>query len=213
MAKVIPAILVKSKKEFKEKVLKVSSFINIVQIDIMDNKFVPNKTWGTPEKVKEALKEIKFKKDFEVHLMVLNPERVIKNWADAGAKRIIFHFESTKKPEEIIKKIKKSKCRVGMAINPETPVKSIENFLKDLDFVLVMGVSPGFSGQRFQSEILKKIKQIKKLKPKISIGVDGGVSLKNAQKIINAGADTLTTASALFKSNNIKKELDKFKLL
>ena len=183
----------------------------MVQIDVMDNKFVPNKTWGTSEKIKKALNEINYKKNFEIHLMVLNPEKVVDKWADTGAKRIIFHFESTTKIKEVIKKIKESKCEVGIAINPETSVKSIEKFLKDLDFVLVMGVNPGFSGQKFQPQILRKIKQIKKIKSKILVGVDGGVNLKNAKKIISAGADTIATASAIFKSNNIEEEINKFK--
>jgi len=209
MTKIIPAILVKSKKEFKEKVQAVAPYAQMIQIDIMDNKFVSNKTWGAPSSVKKALKEINYKKDFEVHLMVLHPERVIKKWVDVGAKRIIFHFESTTKPELVIKKIKENKCKVGIAINPETPIKAIESFINSLDMVLVMGVTPGFSGQKFQKSVLKKIKQIKKLKSKLLVSVDGGVNHKNAKDIIYAGANALSAASTIFKSDNIKEAIKK----
>lgn len=218
---VIPAILAKSQKELKEKLDLILAYADFIQVDIMDGKFVPNKTWGDPK----ALAELSSVIDYEVHLMVEHPERVIEKWAKAGASRIIFHFEATKNPEKCILEIKKYKKEVGLAINPETPVEKIKKLLPlpprlhpgiatgdirdpKVDYVLVMGVNPGFSGQKFQPVVLEKIKQIKKIAPQIQIGVDGGVDKANAKKLYAAGVDNLTAASAIFKSKNIRKAME-----
>lgn len=207
---VVPAILSKTKQDFAEKVKSVAPFIQTIQIDIMDGRFVPNKTWGTPVKIGRFLKEINFKKDFEVHLMVAQPEKVIKAWVRAGAKRIIFHFEATKRHKFVIESIHKNKCQVGMAINPETSVEKIKEFLNLVDMILVMGVNPGFSGQKFQPKVLEKIREIKRLNPKVLVGVDGGVNLENVKQIKKAGVDILNAASAIFKSGNIKEAIVNF---
>lgn len=204
---IVPAILVKSQKEFEEKVKAVEPYVEMIQLDIMDNRFVPNKTWGTPVKIKRTLEDINFQKDFEVHLMVMQPEKFINPWSKAGAKRIIFHYESTKRPKFVIEKIIKNKCEVGVAINPKTPVSSLKSFMNEIDMILVMGVDPGFSGQKFQKSVLEKIKEIKKLKPDILVEVDGGVNLKTAKDIAKAGTDVLAAASAIFKSGNVEETI------
>ncbi|MFA5133217.1 MAG: ribulose-phosphate 3-epimerase [Patescibacteria group bacterium] len=209
----IPAILAKSQKEFKSKLEKILPFSDFIQLDIMDGKFVPNKTWGNPK----ALADLSAVIDFEVHLMVENPEKAIEKWAKAGAERIVFHFEATDNPEKCIEKIKAGSPRfgrveAGIAINPETPVLKIKPFIKKIDYVLVMGVTPGFSGQKFQSKVLAKIKAIRKLAPKIKIGVDGGVGPENAKKIKNAGAKYLCAASGIFNSENTAKAIKDLKI-
>ena len=201
---VIPTILVKTKKELEHKIKIVMRHVDTVQIDVMDGVFVPNTTWAKVD----IIKRLKFPIEFEVHLMVKDPEATIESWADAGAKRIIFHIEATRVPEECIKIIKRFKREVGIAINPKTPISRIEKFLSKIDYVLVMGVDPGFSGQKFQPIILNKIKKTRKLAPNIKIGVDGGVNQKNAKEIVGAGADLLCTASAIFKKNNIRKAIE-----
>jgi ribulose-phosphate 3-epimerase len=208
---IVPAVLAKTKKEFIEKVQAVMPHVSFIQLDIMDGKFVPNKTWGNPAQVKKVFSEINFNKNFEVHLMVKNPEKVIAKWADAGARRIIYHFESTENHEKIIKKIKALKCEVGIAINPETPVRKLLPYIYDINYVLVMSVVPGFSGREFRPEVLKKIKEIKKINKKVKVGIDGGVNLKTAKKIVAAGADVLNAANAIFKSNNIKEAIKQLK--
>jgi len=208
---VTPAILAKSKSEFIEKVKAVMPYVSFIQLDIMDGKFVSNKTWGSADQIKKVFLEIGFNKKFEVHLMVKNPEKIIVKWAGVGAKRIIYHFESTKNHEKIIKKIKDEKCEVGIAINPETPVKNLLPYIYNINYVLVMSVNPGFSGQDFNYKVLKKIKEIKKINKKIKVGVDGGVNLKTAKKIVPAGADVLNVANAIFKSNNIKEVIKNLK--
>ena len=154
------------------------------------------------------IKRLKLPVEFEVHLMVKDPEITIEEWVDAGAKRIIFHIEATHKPEECIKTIKRFKREAGIAINPKTKVSKIKKFLPEIDHVLIMGVNPGFSGQKFQPKVLKKIKRLKKIAPNIKIGVDGGVNQKNAKEILRAGADFLCAASAIFKSKNIGKAIE-----
>lgn len=208
---VIPAILAKSREEFLEKVKKIlpagrqaRPHAGYIQIDVMDGAFVPNTTWADTKEIKNLALPMKF----EAHLMVKNPEAgAIEEWAKAGASRIIFHIEATKKVGECVRQIKKYKCEAGIAINPNTPIIKIIPLLKKIDYVLVMGVTPGFSGQKFQSVALQKIKELRKLSPKMKIGVDGGVDEKNAKKLYAAGADNLNAASAIFKSKNIAKAI------
>ncbi|MCG2694228.1 ribulose-phosphate 3-epimerase [Candidatus Parcubacteria bacterium] len=201
---VIPAILAKTKKEFEYKAKSVMSYCDLIQIDVMDGIFVPNKTWADID----VIKHMHLPVEFEVHLMVREPEVVIEDWAKAGAKRIIFHIEATRNPKECIKIIKRFKRQAGIAINPKTSVARIKDFLKKIDYVLIMGVDPGFSGQKFQPSILNKIKRLKKLAPNIKIGVDGGINKKNAKDIKKAGADFLCVASSIFKSKNLAKAVD-----
>ena len=202
---VIPAILAKSREEFEKKIKKIAPHADTIQIDAMDGAFVPNKTWADADTIEHLHLPMKF----EAHLMVKNPEHgAIEEWAEAGAFRIIFHIEATKKPEECLRQIKKFRRQAGAAINPKTPLKKIKGLLPRLDYALVMGVEPGFSGQKFQSGILGRIKKIKTLAPKIRIGIDGGVNKSNAKKITAAGADYLCAASSIFRSKNIAKAIE-----
>lgn len=208
---VVPAILANTKKEFIEKVKTVMPHVSCVQIDIMDGKFAPNKTWGSAEQIKKVFEEIGFNKNFEAHLMVKNPEAEAQKWINIGAKRIIYHYEAAKNHEKIIKKIKSAGCEAGIAINPETSVKKLLPYIYDINFVLVMGVVPGFSGQEFHHEVLKKIRKIKKINPKVKVGVDGGVNIKTAKKIVATGADVLNVANAIFRNSNIKEIIKQLK--
>ncbi len=202
---IIPAILVKSQKEFQEKIKKIAPYASIIQIDMMDGAFVPNTTWADVD----IIEHLHLPMRFEAHLMVENPERgTIEEWAEAGAFRIIFHIEATRKPEECIRQIKKFKCEAGIAINPKTSLEKIKKFLPKIDYVLVMGVDPGFSGQKFQPAALQKIKQIRAIAPRVLISVDGGVDKTSAKKLYSAGADYLCAASSIFKSKNIRKAIE-----
>jgi len=213
----VPAILAKTKEEFVQKIKLVAPYVKLVQIDVMDGIFVPNKTWGTATEIVREWKKLNVGIGREVHLMVSRPEILIKIFIKDNAERIYFHIESTEDPQKVLDLISQGnkqfnkRCKKGIAINPETPVAKIEPFLSFLDAVLVMGVTPGFSGQEFQKVVLDKIKQIKKLNPRIEIGVDGGVDLKNAKEILSAGADYLVAASSIFGSKNIKEAINKFK--
>jgi len=194
MVQVIPAILAKNKDEFVDKVTAVFPSVDLIQIDIMDGRFVAGKTWGTSEEVSALHLPV----DFEVHLMAENPEEVVEEWVRAGAQRVIFHIEATKNPGVAIEKIRASGREVGIAINPETPIAALSEWLHLIDYVLVMGVIPGASGRQFQRKILKKIRDIKAMRPGIKIGVDGGVNFETAKDIVAAGANAINAATAIF---------------
>jgi len=200
MAEIIPAILTNSFSDLKNKLAQIKNFSDWVQIDIMDGNFVKNISVDILN-----LKKIRFLKNLEIHLMVLNPEKYFVVCKALKAKRVIFHFEAVKNISKILKEMKKYSFEKGIALNPKTNVEKIKPFLNQLDVVLLLGVNPGFQGQKFKPVVLGKIKKIRKISDKIKIGVDGGIRLENIKKIVKAGADYLIVGSYLFKSGNIEK--------
>ena len=208
MIQVIPTIIAKDFQEVQDKIKKVESYVEWVQLDIMDGKFVNNSTWNNPA----DLKKIETNLNIEAHLMVNNLEEVIDQWIESGVKRIIFHYEATDKHREIIDKIKKSGLEVGLAINPETSIDLIDSFIEDLDLVLIMTVHPGFGGQDFLNESVDKIKQLRGEYKDVKIEVDGGINLKTAPLVIKAGANLLVSGTTIFNSNNIEKTIKELKL-
>ncbi len=197
MIRIIPAIFAESEKEFLEKINKIKNLSAWAQIDVMDGKFVPKKSPNKPSLIK------KFPRlNFEIHLMVREPEKYIAKWAAAGAKKIIFHIESQGDPEKLVKKIKKAGCGAGVAINPETDLEKIFPILEKVDVIMLMGNSPGKQGQKFQEKILKRAKQLRKLKPDIKLEVDAGVNEKTTPKIKKAGIETLVSGSYIFSHSN-----------
>jgi len=207
MIQIIPTIIAKDFQEINEKIKKIESYVEWAQLDVMDGEFVNNSTWNKPRELKNLETNLKL----EVHLMVNNPEEVIDQWIESGVKRIIFHYEATDKHEEIIEKIKESGLEVGLAINPETSLEVIDNFIEKLDLVLIMTVNPGFGGQDFLEENLGKIKQLRGEYKDVNIGVDGGINLETALKVIQAGANLLASGSVIFNSNNIKETIKELK--
>jgi len=207
MIEIIPAIIAKDFEELNEKIEKIESYVEWAQLDVMDGKFVNNSTWNNPS----DLKNLKTDLNLEAHLMVNEPETIIDDWIDSGVKRIIFHYESTNKHEEIIKKIREAGLEVGLAINPETHINTLDDFIKQLDLILIMTVNPGFGSQDFLNESVDKIKQLRKKFENVKIEVDGGINLETAPKVITAGVDILAVGSAIFKSNNIKKIIKELK--
>jgi ribulose-phosphate 3-epimerase len=201
--KLVPTILVKNFSEFKNRIYLLEKYFSLVQIDCADGKFVRNKTFYEVNKVNEVVGV-----DFELHLMVKDPLREIGKWLKVKKlKSVIFHYEATKYSDvilNIINYLKKKKIKVGLAINPGTKVEKIKEFLSYLDEVLVLGVNPGLGGQKFQARVLKKIRQLRKIAPKIDIGVDGGVNLRNVKQIVRAGANILYAGYFLSNINNIK---------
>ncbi|MEM0160674.1 MAG: ribulose-phosphate 3-epimerase [Thermoplasmata archaeon] len=182
--------------------------ISMFHLDIMDGHFVPNISFGPI--VVESIRRVTSAK-LDSHLMIEHPEKYMDQFISAGSDIITVHVE-TIKDDKILKQAKKSNIMIGLAINPETDVFKVSGFLKYIDFILVMSVHPGFSGQKFIIESLNKIKNIKEIILKnnlnIKIEVDGGVNQSNAKAIIEAGADYLVAASAIFNGNisdNIKK--------
>jgi len=207
MIQIIPTIIAKDFQEINEKIKKIESYVEWAQLDVMDGEFVNNSTWNKPRELKNLETNLKL----EVHLMVNNPEEVIDQWIESGVKRIIFHYEATDKHEEIIEKIKESGLEVGLAINPETSLEVIDNFIEKLNLVLIMTVNPGFGGQDFLEENLGKIKQLRGEYKDVNIGVDGGINLETALKVIQAGANLLASGSVIFNSNNIEETINRLK--
>ena len=184
---------------------------DLIHIDVMDGHFVPNITIG-PEVINKLRKYTSL--PFDVHLMISPVHNFIKNFADAGADIITIHPEATNDLESSIKKIKSYNKKVGISLNPETPLDKLNNVLDKIDLVLIMSVNPGFGGQKFIENTLNKIKKLRlkidQLKLKVEIEVDGGINFKNSKSIIKAGADILVSGTTIFKSNegNIKKNIE-----
>ena len=187
-----------------------------LHIDIMDGRFVPNISFGLP-----VLKAIKkhTNKTLDVHLMIVEPEKWINEFKEAGADILTVHYECSPHLHRTIDAIKKSGMKAGVAINPHTPISVLEDIISDVDLVLIMSVNPGFGGQKFISNTYVKIKQLdqliksKCLMTRPIVEVDGGVNLENAKLLINSGADALVAGNSVFSTNNPTETINMFKNL
>lgn len=185
-----------------------------LHLDIMDGHFVPNITFGPV-----LLKKIRphWKKIFDVHLMVSEPEKWIKPFADAGADLLVFHQEATVHAHRLIQEIRSHGCSAGVAINPFTPAGSIEEILPHVDLVLVMTVNPGFGGQSYLAETEGKIKRIREMIEKsgreIRLQVDGGISRETIEAATIAGADVFVAGSAIFGATDREAEIQALRQL
>jgi len=183
-------------------------------LDVMDGRFVPNISFGMSV-IKQLRKTTA--KFFDVHLMIVEPEKYVEEFKDAGANSLTVHQEACPHLHRNIQQIKSLGMKAGVAINPATPVFLLQDIIRDVDMVLVMSVNPGFGGQSFIPHSLAKIAELKALiKNKASsakIEVDGGISLDNAAEILQAGADVLVAGSSIFKSENPLETIEKMKSL
>ena len=174
-----------------------------IHVDIMDGMFVPNISFGFP--VVNAVKKYA-KKPLDVHLMIVEPDRYLKNFKDAGASGITVHYEACLNLHRTVQYIKELGCRASVALNPHTPVALLEDIITDLDMVLIMSVNPGFGGQRFIENTYKKLKDIKELSnrknPNLFIEVDGGVDEHNAANLVETGANVLVAGNSVFAAPN-----------
>ena len=172
-------------------------------IDVMDGVFVPNISFGTP--IMNILK-INAKKPLDVHLMIVDPDNYIEKFAELGSKVLTVHFEACNHLHRTIQRIKSLNMKAGVAINPHTPVSSLEAIIKEIDLVCIMSVNPGFGGQSFIETTYQKIEDLKSLIKKHNsnalIEIDGGVTSNNAKKLVEKGADVLVAGSFVFKSDN-----------
>jgi len=170
-----------------------------IHVDIMDGMFVPNISFGFP--VVTAVKKYAAK-PLDVHLMIVDPDRYLKNFKEAGAAGMTVHYEACPNLHRTVQYIKELGCRAGVALNPHTPVALLEDIIADLDMVLIMSVNPGFGGQKFIENTYKKLKDIKELSsrknPGLYIEVDGGVDGSNAAKLVEAGANVLVAGNSVF---------------
>ena len=176
-----------------------------IHVDVMDNQFVPNLSIGPP--VVKSLRPLT-QKYMDIHMMVIEPEKLVEPFAKAGADGITFHIEAAEKPQEVIDLIRASGKDVGLSLKPKTPVADIEPFLDQIDLLLIMSVEPGFGGQGYvdgSTERVTEIKQLlieKCLKDRVKIEVDGGIKLHNAKEVLDAGADILVVGSEIFKAED-----------
>ena len=181
-------------------------------LDIMDGRFVPNISFG-PMLVEFFRKASQ--KHFDVHLMILEPERYAEAFKKAGADTLTVHYEACPHLHRNIQQIKSLDMQAGVAINPHTPVASLVDIIGDIDMVLLMSVNPGFGGQSFIPHTLKKIKELRRLlderNPEVKIEIDGGVTLDNAKIILEAGADVLVAGNTVFSAPDPTKVIHQLK--
>ena len=174
-----------------------------IHVDIMDGMFVPNISFGFP--VVKAIKT-HVKRPLDVHLMIVDPDRYLKDFKDAGADGIIVHYEVCLNLHRTIQRIKELGCRAAVALNPHTPVDLLKDIIGEIDQVLIMSVNPGFGGQRFIEHTYTKLRELKELSahhhPRLFIEVDGGVDKHNAAKLIEAGANVLVAGNSVFSAED-----------
>jgi len=206
MIQIIPTLFSTTEEAYKQRVAKVESSRHFdngwVQLDLMDNKFVPNTSIGL-----DVIKKYPLSYRKEAQLMVIDPGEWIEGLFEIGVDRIIFPVEIDS-IKEFLNKIKEKKVSVGLSVNPETNMESLNPYLNDLDAVLFMGVKPGLEGQEFSSATFDKIINLKKKRSDILVGVDGGVKDINAKQLIDAGADYLAIGSFLF-NGDIDENVEK----
>src|ERR1700744_5143242 len=183
-----------------------------IHVDIMDGMFVPNLSMGFP--VVQAVKK-HAQRPLDVHLMIVDPDRYIKRFAEAGASNITVHYEACPNLHRTLQLIKECGCTAGVALNPHSPVDLLKDIVADLDLVLIMSVNPGFGAQHFIEHTYKKLADIKALSastnPNLKIEVDGGVDDSNAAKLFKAGATVLVAGNAVFSAPNPTEMISKIK--
>ena len=185
-----------------------------LHVDIMDGVFVPNISFG--QMLVKPMKKV-CRKPLDVHLMIVNPEKYVESFVEAGASSISFHLEATDHAHSLLHKLKSLGVKAGIAINPQTRVEELFDILEDIDFVCMMSVNPGFGGQKFIYRTLDKVRRLKKEIDErnldVMIEIDGGVGLQNAEELLKAGASILVAGSSVFKSEDPIKTIERFKQL
>ncbi len=209
MVQIAPSMLAADFLHLEKDVEMVNEYADLFHLDIMDGVFVPNLSYGFP--VVEAIASIA-KKPLDVHLMIVNPEKYVKRFAEIGAGMISFHLNATENPDAVLASIRESGAKAGLVINPDIPVESLFPHLKNCDYILLMSVFAGFGGQKFIEETYQRVRTLKAEIERqglvIPIEVDGGVSASNAAALVEAGAEMLVAGSAVFKAESPKEVIE-----
>ncbi|MBI2580877.1 ribulose-phosphate 3-epimerase [Candidatus Woesearchaeota archaeon] len=203
MVKIAPSILSADFGKLADEIRRVEKYVDMLHIDVMDGHFVPNITFGPP--VVRSIRVVT-KLPFDVHLMVENPDNYVEQFIDAGANLITVHAETAVHLNRTISNIRKKGAKVGVALNPSTPLTALDHVLPDIDMVLIMTVNPGFGGQSFIKSMLPKIKALRQMidraKLDVEIEVDGGINGDTARQVVAAGADILVAGSYIYESTD-----------
>ena len=192
--KIAPSILSADLLKINEEIKEIDGYADLIHVDIMDGIFVPSITVDS-----NFVKTIKTKVPLDVHLMVHEPSySYIKGFIDAGAYSITIHGEACEEPSKQINFIKKNHTKASISIKPKTPLNKIKDYLGMVDMVLIMTVEPGWAGQKFMESTMSKVKELRKLKPKLDIEVDGGINPYTARIAFEAGANVFVAGTSIF---------------
>lgn len=206
--KIIPAINCIDYKTALSQIKLAHSFLRAdyqwIHIDIVDGEFAPNTTWGSPEELRGLTAQFR-NINFEIHLMVKNPEDVVEDWIESRARRLIIHVESSGDPEKIRKIAGKRNTATILAGGRETSAEELFEKGKNFDLFQVLAVNPGLAGQKFDNNAEQKIRELRALAPKAQIEIDGGVNFETIKLAKSAGADIAVSASTIFNSDNPKE--------
>lgn len=201
---IAPSVLAANYKNLEKDFAMVNqSEADWFHVDIMDGRFVPNISFGMF--IVKQMKEMA-ERPLDVHLMIVEPEKYIEQFRDAGADVITVHYEACNHLHRTVQQIKATGAKAGVALNPHTPVQLLEDIIEDLDLVCLMSVNPGYGGQKFIYQTIPKVRKLRDLidtrNAKTLIEIDGGVGLQNAEALLKAGANVLVAGSAVFKAEN-----------
>ena len=195
--KVVPSILTEDPKALKTMVRQAEGFADYVQFDIMDGRFVPSRSITYQDLV-----AIPIRFDWEAHLMVEHPEDYLDNFREAGAKRVVFHYEARSSALSVISRARRLGLAVGLAVNPETEVAAFLPLVEAVDSVLFLAVHPGFYGSQLIPEVLDKVAELRKSQPAMEIGIDGGIKASNIVQVAGRQVDLLYVGSDIFLQPN-----------
>lgn len=209
MPLIAPSMLSADFLHLEKDVEMVNRYADIFHLDIMDGVFVPNLSYGFP--IVEAIAR-RAEKPMDVHLMIVQPERYVDRFAAIGANMISFHLNATENPSAVLAQIRNHGVGAGLVINPDIPVEELYPYLKECDFVMLMGVYAGFGGQKYIPETTQRIRSLKneilRQGLDVKIEVDGGVTPENVSEIVGAGVDIVVAGSAVFKASDPSAVID-----